>query len=268
MHAVHQATVHHAHLLPARQLLDSISTAQFCSRRPPSAVVTLRAGWTVAAALAHLQRSGLLAAPLYADEEEGDMSEDEQPAYLGFLSTADIVAAVVDRCIELAGGTARLERHVESAGAWLAQVSVGSIPRSNDAEVIFKTDDSLLRVIQQSMLMPASKMWAHRVAVVDRAADGLRITHVISQFDLIQLLWRHREQLTGLMRWTLGDLGFQPKPVITVPASMSAVDCLATLSLGNCSAAGVVDSSSATQGRHPGRQPERQRLAWPHPRHL
>lgn len=231
-----------AHFVEAKALLDEISVAQFCEQRPPSAVVKLHASWTVAAALATLQRRGLLAAPLVASEDEDSDSEDA--TFLGFLRVADIAAVLVDCYTELAGGTAGLACHVQAAGAWLARLACAGIPRCNDAELVFGREDTLLQLVQQTLLNPPTKLFARRVGVVDKTEDdSLHITHIVSQFDILCLLWRHREQLAGLMAWTLGDLGFAPKPVTTVPASTAAVDCLAACSLDSCSAAGVVDSS-------------------------
>jgi hypothetical protein len=61
------------------------------------------------------------------------------------------------------------------------------------------------------------------------ALAGIRITHVVSQSDMLRFLHRHSAALGPVMGQTLEALGLAFKPVVCVPEAMSAIHAFATM---------------------------------------
>jgi hypothetical protein len=107
-------------------------------------------------------------------------------------------------------------------------------------------------VVQRGFLQqaPTGRRVCHRVAVFDledeatvseedmcgssqdRPVTGIRITHVVSQSDVLRFLAKRGSALDQVMGRTLEQLGLAFKPVVCVPAGMSTIHAFATMQVG------------------------------------
>ena len=136
-------------LQPARQLLSATTLGQYLDIRPPRGVTTLSSGEAVGRALRLMAGTGLVAAPLFADEQ--------RTRYVGFVDLRDIVSAVVAAARQSSEAAAaargrpamRLWAAAPAAAHQLAAQPLSSVPRSsNDAQMVYRAQlhHSLLQV--------------------------------------------------------------------------------------------------------------------------
>lgn len=235
---------------PARQLLSSWTLAKYLSTKPPSHVVTLDSSSSLATALKTLATHNILSAPVF---------ETINNQYLGFLDLADILAFILSTvAVREACEETRMNR-LAAAGALLEQTPIGNVHPGTDGALLYKANmqSSFYEVVQRGLLRPYDDPAViHRIAVFDYDEDtmsddddddmesetvkGIRITHVVSQTDIIRFLQKHMSSLGPLTSLTLDDLGLAYKPVICVPADMPTINALATMQVNRVLAVGVI----------------------------
>jgi hypothetical protein len=225
-------------------------------------VISITAADTVGNVLRRFACAGLVAAPLFEDEQ--------RTLYRGFVDLLDIVAAVVAAARQpatpTAGSAHALRARAPAAARQVATQAVGSIrAMDNDAQLVFQAQlgTSLLEVVREGFAHPVDQLKCHRLAVFRPASSGaadmecldgsnadlaamagsggLQFTDIISQSDALRFLHKHQAQLGGeLLDASLGQLGITEKPCMCAAADASVIDCLA----------GMVDS------RVPGKWPD------------
>ncbi|GBF97643.1 hypothetical protein Rsub_10519 [Raphidocelis subcapitata] len=79
----------------------------------------------------------------------------------------------------------------------------------------------------------------HRLALFD---DSEEIVNVISQTDIVKFLDINRSELGPLAKKTVQQLGWCPKPVVSVTPDVSAIEAMALMHEKHISAVAVVDS--------------------------
>lgn len=247
-------------LQSARELLDSLTLEQYLATRPPRAVISVTSNDSVGSMLRRFACSGLVAAPLFEDEQ--------RTQYRGFVDLLDIVAAVVAASRQPAGSAHALRARAPAAARQVAMQPVGSIrAMDNDAQLVFQAQlgSSLLEVVREGFAHPVDQLKCHRLAVFRPASSGdaamecldgspsdlaamagsggLQFTDIISQSDVLRFLHKHRAQLGAeLLDVTLEQLGIIEKPCMCAAADASVIDCLAGMVDSRVPALAVIDS--------------------------
>ncbi|KAI7845343.1 hypothetical protein COHA_001050 [Chlorella ohadii] len=244
-----------------RELLDSLTLGRYLATRPPRAVISITAADTVGSMLRRFACAGLVAAPLFEDEQ--------RTQYRGFVDLLDIVAAVVAAAHQpatpTAGSAHALRARAPAAARLVATQPVGSIrAMDNDAQLVFQAQlgNSLLEVVREGFAHPVDQLKCHRLAVFRPASSGaadmecldgssadlaaiadLQFTDIISQSDALRFLHKHQAQLgEALLHATLEQLGITEKPCMCAAADASVIDCLAGMVDSRVPALAVIDS--------------------------
>ncbi|GBF91217.1 hypothetical protein Rsub_04886 [Raphidocelis subcapitata] len=74
------------------------------------------------------------------------------------------------------------------------------------------------------------------------AASGLKVTHVVSQTDVIKLLWQNRACFGPTLNATIEELEMDDGACWTVPASMPALEAFGFMARDHKSSLGLVDA--------------------------
>ncbi|KAF8072382.1 CBSCBS2 [Scenedesmus sp. PABB004] len=73
------------------------------------------------------------------------------------------------------------------------------------------------------------------------SASGLNVTHVVSQSDVVKLLWANKAVLGGALNQTVEQLELDAGKAFSVPASMTALEAFSQMARDHKSSVGVVD---------------------------
>ncbi|KAI8468878.1 MAG: hypothetical protein J3K34DRAFT_394289 [Monoraphidium minutum] len=73
------------------------------------------------------------------------------------------------------------------------------------------------------------------------AASGLKVTHVVSQSDVIKLLWNNRACFGASLASTVEQLEFDDGAAMTVPATLPALEAFGFMARDHKSSLGLVD---------------------------
>ncbi|KAF6259138.1 hypothetical protein COO60DRAFT_1514679 [Scenedesmus sp. NREL 46B-D3] len=76
------------------------------------------------------------------------------------------------------------------------------------------------------------------------SATGLKVTHVVSQSDVVKLLWANKSVLADALSQTVEQLELDDGSVYTAPASMSTLEALSQMARDHKSSMGVTDPAS------------------------
>lgn len=76
------------------------------------------------------------------------------------------------------------------------------------------------------------------------SATGLKVTHVVSQSDVVKLLWANKTVLGDAITQTVEQLELDDGKVFSVAASMSTLEALSQMARDHKSSMGVVDPAS------------------------
>ncbi|WIA28067.1 hypothetical protein OEZ86_010652 [Tetradesmus obliquus] len=76
------------------------------------------------------------------------------------------------------------------------------------------------------------------------SATGLKVTHVVSQSDVVKLLWANKAVLGEALAQTVEQLELDDGSVYTAPASMSTLEALSQMARDHKSSMGVTDPAS------------------------
>ncbi|KAL4431250.1 hypothetical protein ABPG75_006506 [Micractinium tetrahymenae] len=266
-------------LRQARELLASVTLAEYLASQPPRTVVSVTAADPLSQVLRRFASTRLVAAPCFADEA--------RTRFLGFLDLMDVVVAVVDaarhqgpatptaRCsISSSGSSGTLRHHAATVARQLAERPVSAVrATANDAQLVYQAQlgNTLLEVVREGFVHPVDDLACHRLAVFQpsgseeegkdvvmgggsgvlgpmTAADGvgLQVTHIVSQSDMLRFLHKHQAQLgSTLLGSTLQQLGLQGKRVLCVPADLAVIDALAGMVDARVPAVAVIDSEES-----------------------
>ena len=219
----------------AQALLGAFTLNDYILSKPPCGVLTLSADTPLASALQRMAKANVISAPV-VQTDTGDC--------MGFLDVMDILSAIFEGAQWLPGVPAAVQ--VPSLDTFLQETTVADIPRSDDAQLIYRSHGSmsLLEVCRRGFVMPTYKLWCHRVAVYDDAmlpgAGGVQITSIFSQYDVARFLYTHSNQIPTLMATPLASLGLGRKDVFAVPHDMPAADALHAMLGAGVTAAAVL----------------------------
>lgn len=235
---------------PARALLRATTLAAWLQSRPPSSVVCLDAGSTCGQALKTLAVHDISSAPVM-----------DGSSFLGFATASDVLGWLLQSvCPPRELSDENCTYKLRAAGLSLAHQPLHQLPLAQDGALIYKADlDSTLHdVVVYGFLRPnaaGTLNVVHRVGVFDAEDDatseedmvepgsslqGIRITHVVSQSDVVRFLHRHVAELGPLADATLEQLGLGSKTVVCVPAEMSTVNAFASMLANKVSCVGVI----------------------------
>ena len=93
---------------------------------------------------------------------------------------------------------------------------------------------TLLEVVKKGFVLPAFKLWCHRLAIVDASATlgntngntigkkEFEILSIFSQSDALRFIYTHRNQVPTLMSTPITQFNLGRKPVFSVPHDMPA----------------------------------------------
>jgi len=232
-------------------LLEDIELNDYLLRKPPCGVFTIRPDCSLATALHHLAAANVISAPLVSDDNE----------YFGFVEVMDILSAIFE------GGQWNPDlcaaEQLPTVAAFLQETKVTEIPRSNDAEVLYRTQGkvSLLEIVKKGFVLPVFKLWCHRLLIVDandssnvptgtatsaRAVKkGREIISIFSQSDVMRYLNSHSHHLSTFMATPITSFGLGKKPVFSVPSDMPATKAFRTMLL----ASGVTAAAVLRNGK-------------------
>ncbi|KAL4528812.1 hypothetical protein Ndes2437A_g03349 [Nannochloris sp. 'desiccata'] len=138
-------------------LLADIELNDYLSTKPPCGVFTISPDCSLAVALHRLAAANVISAPLVSEDNE----------YLGFIEVMDILSAIFE------GGQWDPDlcaaEQLPAIAGFLQETAVTEIPRSNDVEVLYRTQGkvTLLEIVKKGFVLPAFKLWCHRLAIVD-----------------------------------------------------------------------------------------------------
>jgi CBS domain-containing protein len=76
------------------------------------------------------------------------------------------------------------------------------------------------------------------------SATGLKVTHVVSQSDVVKLLWANKTVLGEALAQTVEKLELDDGTVYCVPANMSTLEALSQMARDHKSSLGVTDPAS------------------------
>ena len=168
------------------------------------------------------------------------MGEQERPTYLGWLSTSDLLEAILRSLPPLVG---------VSQSCW-TRVLHDSVPdamqrmlitlRSSDDGALFYSPTSSISVAEtiQTGFLGGRSHPCHRVALFD---DAGMVCGIASMLDVVRLLHAAQPSVpAGLVAGSLGS-----SPVACVGAGMATIEAFAWMSLHHLSSVCVVDVNSA-----------------------
>ncbi|KAG7671968.1 hypothetical protein NADE_000375 [Nannochloris sp. 'desiccata'] len=232
-------------------LLADIELNDYLSTKPPCGVFTISPDCSLAVALHRLAAANVISAPLVSEDNE----------YLGFIEVMDILSAIFE------GGQWDPDlcaaEQLPAIAGFLQETAVTEIPRSNDVEVLYRTQGkvTLLEIVKKGFVLPAFKLWCHRLAIVDvndssDAAAGKiigagvakkehEIISIFSQSDVVRYLNSHSYQLPTFMATPITFFGLGKKPVFSVPHDMPAAEAFRTMLL----ASGVTAAAVLRNGK-------------------
>lgn len=230
-----------------KPLLASWTLEQYLKTKPPCHVVTLHQNMTVGQALKLFATQNILSAPLF-DSEENE--------YLGFLDMTDLLCLLLSLVNVKELVEEDTSYKLKTAGVSLEYQQLRSVHHNNDGALIYRASlhSTLLEVIEFGFLRPnGGKGQCHRVAVfeLEDEADeeelnsnsipqGVHVTHIVSQTDIIQFASKRSAELGPLRHKTLIELGLAYKTVVCVPAELTTVKAFATMHANRVSSVGIV----------------------------
>jgi len=84
----------------------------------------------------------------------------------------------------------------------------------------------------------------HRVLVPQKDDEGKNAYRVLSQSDVVSYIYKNRHEVAGKMSKKLSELGIQPKPVVSITASTTALEGFKTMSLEKVTALAITDNGN------------------------
>jgi len=93
----------------------------------------------------------------------------------------------------------------------------------------------------KSLIEPFSRD-VHRVLVPQKDDEGKNAYRVLSQSDVVNYIYKNRHEVADKMSKTLSELGIQPKPVVSITSSTTALEGFKTMSLEKVTALAITDN--------------------------
>jgi CBS domain-containing protein len=232
-------------------LLQDVELNDYLLNKPPCGLFTISPDCSLAAALHHLAAANVISAPLVSDDNE----------YFGFIEVMDILSAIFEG--RQWNPDLSAAEQLPTVATFLQETSVTEIPRSNDAEVLYRTQGkvTLLEIVKKGFLLPAFKLWCHRLLIVDAndssnfaaskttsahvVKKGLDIISIFSQSDVMRYLHSHSHKLPTFMATPMTIFNLGKKPVFSVPHDMPAAEAFRTMLL----ASGVTAAAVLRNGK-------------------
>lgn len=267
--------------LPARRLLASTPVTSIMHTRHAGTQwrpLILYGDNTIAEALGKLAKRELLSAPVmmapvapaHAEGLAGvsgtALTDHADPSvfssFLGFVGVEDIVAALCDTAVRRMQITVPISAGPGTPEFWQAVLRgdagfewlhkrLDEIAFSGDGGLMFSgsaPDHNLLRTCYRGMLYGGPQdaegntriiqPCFHRFAIFD--TDG-SIVDIISQHDIVRFMQSNVHRLGALADASLESLGFVTDDVVTVPASLPALEAFAQLNKRRVTSMAVVD---------------------------
>lgn len=245
-----------------RRFLLETSLSQL---KTPQHLVILRDTATVEQALKTLARHKILAAPVVLTSESA-ASDAQWPCefgasdILGFADIRDVLSSFLqDIKVEELIRMKLLQRMrlLEERGQLFAASQIKDLKQlGGDGDFLHITQAkvSLMELVLYGLLDPKRRAMhageyvnevVHRVALFDAAG---RITHIISQTDIIRFLLRNSDKLGDIIKLTVENLGFVGKKVEAVHPEMSALEAMNLMNKKKISSLVVVDGNKKVIG--------------------
>eukprot|EP00123_Amoebidium_parasiticum_P016843 comp23608_c0_seq1/m.40136 comp23608_c0_seq1/g.40136 ORF comp23608_c0_seq1/g.40136 comp23608_c0_seq1/m.40136 type:complete len:307 (-) comp23608_c0_seq1:399-1319(-) len=217
----------------ARQLLEQTSVSSLLESKGAGEVITLEHNTTIADALETLARQGIQAAPVVMG---GTVEDGYEGGYLGIADVASLLHAFVQGVLAPYSESERWLNVQERSEEFLSHLLITAM--GHDASLLYKADldHSLLELVEKAFLAEHS----HRVAVFDEHGT---ICAMVTQSDIIRLLFANIDSLGPVADVTLAQLGITAKPVVSVGLNTPAGDALGLLAERGLSGVAVVDGS-------------------------
>ncbi|WIA08566.1 hypothetical protein OEZ85_007995 [Tetradesmus obliquus] len=200
-------------------------------------------------ALRSFAKSGISSCPVF-----------DGKVYQGFVDCFDILRALLSLVDIRSLTEENREYKLRVAGLQLEHQPLRSLNISQDGALIYKADlqSTLHDVVLYGFLQPDSAgclQVVHRVGVFDAEDDGsdddmtagepdslqgINISAIVSQSDVVAFLHKHVQQLGPLADASLAQLGLADKAVVCVPGEMSAIHAFASMAANKVSCVGVI----------------------------
>jgi len=200
-----------------------------------------------------LAKHKFLAAPVVSNSD-GSSEVD----IICFLDIRDILLNFLTKIHEafepgMASSMLHRMRYLEEAGNPYGHIRIKDLEvKGGDGGFWFSKHAekaSIMELICKAFLSPSSCVapgkadavagldHIHRVALF--GDDGSTLTSIITQTDIIRYLYENIGSLGALAHATISDLGWDKRPVLTVPPETAALDALKLMADKNISAIGV-----------------------------
>lgn len=213
-------------------------------------VVTLSDQDTVAKALKTLAENRFLAAPVLSHTPTDDDREivcflDIRDCLFNFLKCAEGAFAP-----EMQHHMLHRMRFLQECGKPFANTRIKDLPNKGSDGGFWlgkqAVKASLVELIDKAFLSPSScgmrsdgkpSDHMHRVALFGN--DGITLTSIITQSDVVRFLYEHVSQLGPIASATAAELGWVVENVVTVAPELPALDALLIMATRDISAVGV-----------------------------
>jgi len=226
-------------------------------------LVSLNKWDTVGKALQVLGTTNVLSAPVL----------DEDGEYFGCLSVNDLLKTLYT---QLAARDPEWFEKIDSltpadlvaVAEEFTKAQVGKVQHAGDLWLLSADDHStLLDAVMESFRIH-DRAVHHRLFVCSNAheqksnvqgnttvvnitpgserlsATGLKVTHVVSQSDVVKLLWANKQVLGDALSHTVEQLELDDGSVYCVPANMSTLEALSQMARDHKSSLGVTDPAN------------------------
>lgn len=257
---------------PAGDVRSLLSSTRLAALLHPQHVVSIKDNASVDQTLRVLAAHRILSAPVVVGNGGGGDSAapaaetaggDKAPEVCGFIDIRDLLSSFLHEVDLKALADAKMlkrMRILEEQGARFAGKSIKEL-RSLGSDGWFyplhaAQNTSLREIIHDGFLHPKdakhvvfggtrSRQVVHRLALFDPSG---KLSHVISQSDVIKYLYDHVDGMGPLADASITDIGFIKGAVISVRPETPALDAMVLMEEKNISAVAVVNAAGSIIG--------------------
>eukprot|EP01025_Chloroclados_australasicus_P009224 TRINITY_DN13551_c0_g1_i1.p1 TRINITY_DN13551_c0_g1~~TRINITY_DN13551_c0_g1_i1.p1 ORF type:complete len:368 (-),score=40.20 TRINITY_DN13551_c0_g1_i1:416-1519(-) len=229
-----------------KNVLVSLTLGQYLKSKPPTHVVFLQTEDKVGTALKLFATHRILSAPVFDNGEQ----------FWGFIDLKDVLKALLQNCDVWELNEETREAALYAAGNTLADTRIGSLSTEGDVRLLSNSYENvhLMDIVTQVFLPQQvhGRPSCHRIAIFqsedDNETDVIKITNIISQTDILNLLLRHTQDVSGILDTKVSDLGLVDKSVISVPEDMPTINAYAAMIQKQVSCVGIIDHQGCLIG--------------------
>jgi len=130
--------------------------------------------------------------------------------------------------------------------------TIGNLDRPVSQILGLTLESRTLFVVEPQMslaaLMRPFSSGLHRLLVPQKDDEGKRAYRVLSQSDVVNYIYKHRHEVKHIMFKRLSELGIQPKPVVSIYDTTSALDGFKNMTSEKVPAVAIIDKTGKLRG--------------------